>query len=261
MKEQQSASKDVPEHNNILSANLIVGNVIFTFFEAKLKILLIKIKGADKWMIPWDFVRLEEGVDETAYKIIKERTGVNDFYISQFHLFGKYNRFDYEKHCDLLTRMGFNPKGEHNPLKYTALMGYYAFVRHTDIKIPANPLIEKAEWFDIDKIPRLYFEHNNVITRSFESIKQRIGYLPLGYALLPEKFTMPELRIIYELFLGHELDRRNFQRKMLSTGLMIKSDEKIKKGAHKSPYLYSFNVERYENALRNNEQLMLWTTM
>lgn len=247
------------QEDNILTVNLVVGNVIFCFHEETLKILLIKKNGTEKWMLPWNFVHLEEGADETAYKLTRQKIKTDHFYISQFHLFGKYDRFDFEKHCDLLLLLGYDPKGDHHFLRYTAFMGYYIFVRYEEADTSAPPQIEKMKWFDVDKIPSLYFEHNDVIEKSLSSIRQRIGYLPLGYTLLSEKFTMPELRLIYEAFLGQELDRRNFQRKMLSTGLIRKLNEKKKKGAHKSPYLYSFNKERYETAIENDEQLMAWT--
>ncbi|HCO66862.1 MAG TPA: NUDIX hydrolase [Dysgonomonas sp.] len=252
-------NNNLSELNNILTVNLVVGNVIFAFHEEVIKILLVKRKGTSKWMLPWAFVLLEEGADETAYKLVKEKTNLDEFHISQFHLFGKYDRFDYEKHCKLLSLMGYDPKGSHSFLRYTAFMGYYVFVRYDDVAINKETEIEEIEWFDIHNVPDLYFEHNEVIEKSFLSIKQRIGYLPLAFALLPEKFTMPEMRIIYEKFLGYELDRRNFQRKILSTGLITKLEEKKKKGAHKSPYLYSFNTERYMKALENDEQLMAWT--
>lgn len=250
---------NLSELKDILTVNLVVGNVIFSFHEEVLKILLIKRKGTEKWMLPWAFVHLKEGADETAYKVVKEKTKLEDFYISQFHLFGKYDRFDYEKHHDLLTLLGYDPQGSHSFLRYTAFMGYYAFVKYDKVKFDKNSPIEEYKWFNLDEVPELYFEHNEVVETSLVSIKQRIGFLPLGFALLPDKFTMPELRIIYEKFLGVELDRRNFQRKMLSTGLIKKLEEKKKKGAHKSPYLYSFNNERYEAAMENDEQLMAWT--
>lgn len=244
------------QKNNILTVNLVVGNVIFSFHEESLKILLVKKSGTQRWMLPWNFVYLEEGADMTAHKLIRERTNSNHFYTSQFHLFGKYDRFDFEKHCEILTMLGYDPEGDHSFLRYTAFMGYYTFVRYEDVDINVDSKVEKVKWFEIDKIPSLYFEHNEVVEKSLCSVKQRIGYLPLGYMLLPEKFTMPELRLIYEAFLRHDLDRRNFQRKMLSTGLIRKLNEKKKKGAHKSPYLYSFDNEKYETAIQNGDQLM-----
>lgn len=253
------AEKNLLQDKDILTVNLVVGNVIFSFHEEILKVLLIKRKGTKKWMLPWAFVLLEEGADETANKIAKEKTRTDNIYINQFHLFGKYDRFDYEKHCDLLTSFGYDPRGSHSYLRYTAFMGYYAFVKYNDVIIDRNSADEETKWFNLDEIPDLYFEHNDVIENSLVSIKQRIGYLPIGFALLPDKFTMPELRLIYEKFLGYELDRRNFQRKILSTGLINKLEEKKKKGAHKSPYLYSFNIERYEASIEKNEQLMAWT--
>jgi len=259
MQDKVMSEMNLLQDNDILTVNLVVGNVIFSFHEEVLKILLIKRKGTKRWMLPWAFVHLEEGADETAYKIAKEKTKSNDIYISQFHLFGKYDRFDYEKHCDLLTLLGYDPKGSHSFLRYTAFMGYYAFVKYDDVEFDKSSPVEEIRWFNLDDVPNLYFEHNEVIEGSLISIKQRIGYLPLGFALLPDKFTMPELRIIYEKFLGYELDRRNFQRKILSTGLIRKLDEKKKKGAHKSPYLYSFNIDRYEISIEKNEQLMAWT--
>jgi hypothetical protein len=110
---------------------------------------------------------------------------------------------------------------------------------------------EEVAWFDLNHIPSLYTDHNHIIDKAITTIRSQLNSIPVGYELLPEKFTLTQLRIIYETLLDTKLDRRNFQRKILSTGLVYKLNEVYKKWGQKSSTLYSFDKNKYQDAIKN----------
>lgn len=234
-----------------LHPGLSVDCIIFGFHEGTLKVLLNKFMSYTKWMLPGGFILKEESVDAAAYRVLKSRTNLDNVYLRQFYLFGDRSRTDYDENEDVLIRAGFEDASErknHWLLQRFATVGYYALVEYSKVKIQTNS-DEEIAWFDLDKIPTLYSDHNKVIDKALSIIKINLSSLPIGYELLPEKFTMADLRIIYETILDKKLDRRNFQRMMLSSGLVYKLDEMAKKFGVKSSTLFSFNKEKYEKAL------------
>lgn len=235
--------------------------VIISFDEGVLKILLNKFTDVDKWMLPGGFVRYDKDVEATAYEILDDRTGLADVYLRQFYLFGKSNRNNIEENREILANLVKSTKQEHWYLRRFVSLGFYALVEHAKVEISTDPKKELVEWFSLNQLPQLYADHGDIIKKAIYTIRVQLGFVPVGYELLPEKFTMPELRQIYESILGVELDRRNFQRKMLSLGLITKLNEKKKSGAHKAPNLYSFNKEKYEYAEQHGLQLMSWNTL
>ena len=228
--------------------------VIFGFHDGNMKVLLNRFSGYDKWMIPGGFVFKDEDVDKAALRILAGRTGLEDIYLRQFHFFGNSNRTDIDENKDMLIKLGQLPpdiKGDtHWLLNRFISAGYYALVEYSKVRIHTNPS-EEIEWFAMDEIPVLYSDHNKIIDKAISTIRPQLSSIPVGYELLPEKFTISELRIIYETILGKELDRRNFQRKILSTGLVIKLDEMHKKWGFKSSTLFSFDKEKYMEAIEN----------
>ena len=105
-------------------------------------------------------------------------------------------------------------------------------------------------WWDIDKVPALIFDHKQIIRAALEAMRHHLNYQPIGYNLLPESFTMKSLQSIYETILGRKLERSNFNRKMLSLGILEKKEKLYTGGAHKAPYLYSFNKKEYDRLLK-----------
>jgi len=229
--------------------------VIFGFHEGQLKILLNKFNNHKKWMLPGGFVYIDENVDTAAYRLLKERTGLQKIYLTQFYLFGDCDRTNIEENRHIL-RENYD---EHNAAHWFAQrfvsVGYYSFVDFTEVKIK-NKKDEDVEWFGLNEIPELYSDHNKIINKALDVIRIQLGFIPIGYELLPEKFTMSELRVIYETILGHTIDRRNFQRKMLSSGLVLQLDEVSKKWGIKSAALFSFNKEKYQEMLKNGIPLL-----
>ena len=238
--------------NDFFLPGTSVDCVIFGFHEGTMKILLNKFSYYTMWMLPGGFIFKNEDVDHAAHRILTSRTGLKDIFLQQFYLFGDHRRTSLSENQDMLRRNGFDldEYKNHWLLQRYISVGYYALVDYSKVKISTNP-DEEIAWFDLEDVPQLYSDHNYIIEKALSFIRMQLHYLPIGYELLPEKFTMTELRLIYETILRKKLDRRNFQRKMLSTGLIYKLDEVSKKRGVKTSSLFSFNNEKYKKALEN----------
>jgi hypothetical protein len=129
-------------------------------------------------------------------------------------------------------------------------LSYYAFANYSRVRIKPTA-DEECDWFSLNRLPSLYGNHKKIIDKAILTLRMEINYIPAGLGLLPEKFTMSELRVIYEVILGRKLDRRNFQRKILSYGYVYKLDEISRKWGVKDAALFSFNKEKYLKALEN----------
>lgn len=242
MDERQKSSDILLENADALLPGISLDCVIFVFHEGALKIALNRFFMHNQWMLPGGFIYRVESINDAAYRILKERTGLNEIYLKQFYLFGDKNRTDIEENRRIISK-GFDlsdKEANHWMLQRFVSIGYYAFVEYSKTHISAKE-DEEVRWFDVKDIPELYSDHNYIIEKALSTIRKQLGYLPIGHELLAEKFTMTELRIIYETILGKKLDRRNFQRKMLSTGLIYKLDEVSRKKGVKSTTLYSFD--------------------
>lgn len=236
-----------------LLPGLSVDCVIFGFHNGTMKILLSKFVGYERWMIPGGFILKDENTDDAASRILNIRTGLTNMHLKQFHTFGKKDRTSLEENEELLLYSGYNDMEErekHWLMQRFVSIGYYALVEYSKVKIIPNPNEETA-WIDLNEIPQLYSDHNEIIRKALSFIKINLSILPVGYELLPEKFTMTELRIIYETILGKRLDRRNFQRKMLSSGLIYKLTEVSKKFGVKPSTLFAFDADKYQTSLQN----------
>jgi len=229
--------------------------VIFGFHEGVLKILLNKFNTHKKWMLPGGFVHIKENVDDAAYRILKERTGLQRVYLTQFHLFGDCDRTDIEENLRILSDNESENNSSHWFAQRFVSVGYYAFVDFSKVKIKKK-VDEDVSWYMLNEIPTLYSDHNKIIEKAIEMIRLQLGYIPIGVELLPEKFTMSELRVIYETILGQTLDRRNFQRKMLATELIVPLEEVSKKWGVKSAALFAFNKEKIEKLLKTGSPLL-----
>lgn len=259
MIKQYSVAEVLSQSRGSVVDGLTVDCVVIAFHEGKLKILLNKFNIFDTWMLLGGFVGSDDDVDDAAYSILQNRIGMDEIYMKQFHLFGKPNRLGKEEKLKMLKSVGVNEVEDHWFLNRYISMGYYALVKYSDVVLTVDDTIEKVDWFDFNDLPPMYADHANIIEKAVKIMRMQVGLIPLGYELLPEKFTMPELRLVYEGILGEELDRRNFQRKVLSAGLINRLNEKRKNGPHKAPHLYSFNVEKYEAARDGGGHLLPWT--
>ncbi|MCD7977441.1 MAG: NUDIX domain-containing protein [Tannerellaceae bacterium] len=231
---EQNEKKFSFSESDLFLPGISLDCVIFSFHDGNLKILLNRFRDYSKWMLPGGFVHKEESVDEAAARTLTSRTGIRDIYLRQFYLFGDRDRINIEENRALLLFKAeaemeqISSIGEEWFLQRFVSVGYFAFVEFDKIHISTNPQ-EETQWFDLHEVPVLYADHNKIIEKAITTIRGQLNSIPIGYELLPEKFTLTQLRIIYETILDKKLDRRNFQRKILSTGLVYKRDEVYKK--------------------------------
>ncbi|HSO88201.1 MAG TPA: NUDIX domain-containing protein [Draconibacterium sp.] len=224
--------------------------VIFGFHNNQLKVLLLKMKYTHQWALPGGFVKLNETVEEAAARVLQERTSLGDIFLKQFRVFSDPERSKMNPAVNDLEKSGGNPDMEWFEKRFISV-GMYALVDFTKVVPVPDVFSEYAGWKSLDEIGTLMLDHNLIIQKALNTLRLQISYQPIGYNLMPEKFTMPELQSLYETILGKSLDRRNFQRKMLSFDILNKLPETKKGGAHKAPFLYEFNLENYRKALEN----------
>lgn len=205
---------------------LSVDCVIFGFDENKLKVLLIRSdlnKFREKWSLLGDLIRVDEDVDEAAYRILRNRTGLRDIYLEQVHAFGKPNR---------------HPAGRVVTIAYCSLIN----IQHHKLVKQDNEL----HWHDVDSVKDLAFDHQQIFEICYHRLQKRIQEHPLGFNLLPKKFSLRELQNLYEAILGTKMDRRNFRKKFFSMDFLIDTDEIEQDVPHRPGKLYKFNFEKYE---------------
>ncbi|RNI31487.1 NUDIX domain-containing protein [Rufibacter latericius] len=223
--------------------HISVDCVVFGFHEASLKVLLLKMKDQELWGLPGGYMKIEEELREAAVRILEERTGAHNIFLQQFGVFSDLNRSEgfFQDFPDTLW------------MKQRFIsVGFYALVDYTKVQPQADNLSSTCAWQDINRLPELMMDHRQIFDEALLTLRRQLNYKPIGYNLLPEEFTMPELQKLYELILGKKLNRGNFYRKMVGYDILEKLDEPRKSGgAYKAPNLYKFHVERYQTALQN----------
>jgi 8-oxo-dGTP diphosphatase len=214
------------EVQNINKIALSVDCVIFGFDDSKLKVLLIRSdlkKYQGKWSLLGDLVFPNEDLDAAAYRILKQRTGLSDVYLEQVNTFGKVDR---------------HPAGRVVTVAYCSLIN----VQHHKLNILDNEL----HWHDVHGVTDLAFDHQKIFDRCLLQLQKRVQEHPLGFNLLPKKFSLRELQNLYEAILGIKMDRRNFRKKFFSMDFLIDLKEMEQNVPHRPGKLYKFNFEKYE---------------
>ncbi len=233
-----------------LHPGLSIDCVIMGFDLQELHILILRYKNSDIWALPGGFIRNDEDLDSAAIRVLQERTGLQLPFLHQFHTFGD------------VDRKGISPKPEHSintEVDLSALTawleqrfistGYLSLVDMKKSTPTPDFLSDQCQWMPLRSIPPLMLDHQLIVKKALEHIRNQINYLPIGVNLLPEQFTMKELQYLYESIILKPLDRSNFQKKMLKLGILDRGEKLLEGGAHKAPYLYSFNPERYKELL------------
>lgn len=237
--------------------------VIFGFHERQLKVLLVRFKESNDWLLPGGRVKKDENLDDAAYRTLQERTGLERLFLQQFHTFGNVNRLTYFSWPETLNRLGLNDMVAELTNGTGALkdhrdvsVGYYALVEYTRVNPAPDFLTDECRWWDIDQIPPLLFDHNDMISLALKTLRRQLSYQPIGYNLLPDTFTMPELQSLYETILGRSLDRRNFYKQIMHYNVLERLEKRPTIPSSKAPYLYRFNKERYEQLLNQEDQFI-----
>jgi 8-oxo-dGTP diphosphatase len=202
--------------------------IIFGFDAGEIKVLLVE-RGIEpfqgRWALPGGFLQMDENADECAQRELFEETGLENVFIEQLYTFSDVDR---------------DPRGR------VITVSYFALVKLANYKVQAGDDAKNAKWFPISKVPSLAFDHDRILRVALNRLRGKIRYQPIGFELLPEKFTMPELQTLYETILEMQLDRRNFRRKILDTGLLIDHRESVKGVPHKGAKYFSFNKNKYK---------------
>ena len=225
--------------------------VIFGFHEQKLKMLLLNVDAVNKWALPGGFIKKSETIDEAASRVLNERTGVKDIFLQQFHVFGAPDRADPSIHQKRYLNFGIKIPKDNWLIQRFITVGFYALVDFNEVLINTSQEGAQCNWMNIEDSYDLMMDHKAIVQKALETIRTQLAYLPIGKNLLPKKFTMPELQKLYETILNEKLDRRNFQRKLLSFGILNRLTETKQGGAHKAAYLYTFNEKKYQKALKD----------
>jgi 8-oxo-dGTP diphosphatase len=209
-------------------AALTVDCAVFGFDGTELQVLLIKRGLAPfrgRWALPGGFVRVEETLDEAARRELEEETGLKDVFLEQLFTFGDVKR---------------------DPRERVVSVTYYALTKPAAHTTVASTDAAEARWFPVSAVSALAFDHATILAAALERLRGKLAYQPIGFELLPTKFTLTQLQRLYEAVLGTSVDKRNFRKKVLSFELLLPLDETYRDGAHRPAQLFRFDPARYE---------------
>lgn len=209
-------------------AALTVDCVVFGLDDSELKVLLIQraldpFKG--RWALPGGFVRVEETVDKAARRELEEETGLKEVFLEQLYTFGTVNR---------------------DPRERVVSVAYYALVKLAAHATRAATDAADARWHPVSQVPKLAFDHADILATALARLKGKLRYEPIGFELLPPKFTLSQLQHLYEAVLATGLDKRNFRKKVLGFGLLVPLEETQMTGRHRPAQLFRFDADKYE---------------
>lgn len=224
--------------------------VILGYDGKRIKVLLLKAQDEDLWMLPGGFIEKEYDLDVAVHRVVKARTGLEELYFQQFQFFGKADRNAHQKeHLKQLNKL--SPAAREWIQQRFITAGYFALVHIEDVRPKPDLFTDICEWVALDEVPPLILDHTEILDSALFYLRRQLNYLPVGINLLPERFTMSQFQNLYEEILKQKLDRGNFQRKMLKLDILIRHEKLKSGGAHKAPYLYEFDQEKYHEKVRN----------
>lgn len=196
--------------------------VIFTMKDGQLQVLLIKMKKqpfTEFWAAPGGLVSPVESINYAASRVLAEKTGVSDVYLEQLYTFGEVDR---------------------DPFGRVVSVAYFALIQSPHVKLKTTAEYGDVAWFPVKKLPKLAYDHAQIIRTAIQRLKAKLEYTNIVYSLLPKEFTLSELQQVYQTILDEALDKRNFRKKVLSLGLLKKLQKKRQGTASRPAELYSF---------------------
>ena len=219
--------RTLPTNDPIIEA-LSIDCLIFGFKEKELDILLVQhgegiSKG--KWALPGGWIKYNEGLDDAAIRILNELTGVSNIYLEQLEAFGNVGRY---------------------PTKRVITIAYYALVKPEDYTLQAGFTAADAKWFKLSTVPELPYDHATILSQGLSYLKHKLRHAPIGFNLLPKKFTLLQLQELYEALLNKKLDKPNFRRKLMKMELLVPCKEKQTDVSHRAANLYRFDKKIYD---------------
>lgn len=226
MEESENRSEALKYHYKYPHPSVTTDCVIFGFDGIKLNVLLVQ-RGIEpykgRWAFPGGFLKMDESAEEGALRELREETGLQGAYLQQFHSFSAPDR---------------------DPRERVITIAYYALVKLQEVK-GADDAAD-ARWFALDEVPPLAFDHDLILRTALKALRRQIYFEPIGFELLPEKFTIKELQKLYEAILDVHFDRRNFYNKMKRLEILVQLQERAMPTPKKEAYLFKFNAERYD---------------
>jgi 8-oxo-dGTP diphosphatase len=210
---------------------LSIDCVIFGFKNAELSVLLVKHgQGVTKgqWALPGGWIKYNESLNAAAKRILIAQTGVENIFLEQFQTFGDIERF---------------------PDKRVITVCYYALVNIENFELHVGSSVSEVTWFNIRNIPKMAFDHNKILTTCFTHLQHKVQHEPIGFNLLPKKFTLLHLQELYEAILNQKLDKPNFRRKLIKMNLLVACNEKQKDVSHRAAQLYRFDKKVYDRLI------------
>ncbi|MEX1240314.1 MAG: NUDIX domain-containing protein [Cyclobacteriaceae bacterium] len=202
--------------------------LIFGFRNSELDILLIKHgEGISKgrWALPGGWIRFNESIDDAATRLLTSLTGVSNVFLEQLRAFAEVDRY---------------------PGKRVITIAYFALINADNYSLSAGFTASDARWFKLHEIPRLPYDHNKILKTGFQYLQHKVRHEPIGFNLLPKKFTLHQILKLYEAILETELDKPNFRRKLLKMNLLVPCDEKQRDVSHRAANFYRFDKKIYK---------------
>jgi len=223
----------MPKFSDEIIEALSVDCVIFGFSNGAISILLVKHnQGVTKgqWALPGSWIKYSESVDEAASRILTAQTSVSKIYLEQFKAYGDPDRFPYKRVITIV---------------------YYALVNKEDFVLHAGNAVSDVQWFEINAIPPMAFDHSLIANDCIKFLQHKVQHEPVGFNLLPKKFSLLQLQELYEAILNTKLDKPNFRRKFMKMQLLISCNEKEIDVSHRAASLYRFDKRVYDKLIKN----------
>jgi 8-oxo-dGTP diphosphatase len=211
---------------------LTVDCVVFGLDDESLKVLLVQRRRppfAGKWALPGGFVEMDETLEAAARRELREETGLEHIYLEQLYTFGDLDR---------------------DPRERTVSVAYHALVKLSGHRVQASSDARRTAWFPVADVPPLAFDHNRILEVACQRLRGKVRYQPIGFELLPAKFTLRQLQHLYETILGRRLDKRNFRKKILSLGILEELNEVEAGVPHRAARLFRFNRSKYDRLVK-----------
>jgi 8-oxo-dGTP diphosphatase len=222
-------------------SHIAYDSVVFGFSNGELRILVMEYHNTGLFALPGGFVQHDEDLDDAVRRGLRERTGIGDIFLEQFHTFGSIARYDPSVMATLLRANGYDPDKDFPwMLERFISVAYYALIDFKTVVPQPDALSDSCEWYPLKKIPTLILDHGEIVKRAIQTLRENLDRKLVSGNLLPKQFTMNELQHVYEAILDTKLRRTTFQRKMLAMGVLKRHEKKYSGKAHKAPYLYSF---------------------
>jgi 8-oxo-dGTP diphosphatase len=210
---------------------LSIDCVVFGYHEDKLKVLLIK-RGAEpykgEWALPGDLVYPNEDIHVAARRILKDLTGIGNLYMEQTKVYGRVDR---------------------HPAGRVITTGYYSLIDTEKHDPHASGWAAGVYWMEVNQCPDLAFDHNEILSDALKTLQNKVRHQPIGFELLPQKFTLGQLQSLYEALLNERYDKANFRKRILSMNLLVSLTENQKDVPHRPARLYSFDEKRYKELI------------